>query len=375
MQVSSLASLPSGQSWNLVFNDDFNTLNLNVWGNNGTPWGTESHDGNCDLQTSANTLTGSKLLAVRANKGPNIGPNGKCYPYLGAYVWTKTRRTYGYLEIRAQFPRVKGGWPAFWMLGDGWPPEIDIDEFRGDPINEMRHGFYDETWTTPVSTGDFTAWHTYGLLLEPGRLKFYIDNLLVATTTKGIVPAIPMYIILSNGADCSSANSTGWPNDFKIDYFKWYQVAPISPIVSGATYHIVSATNNASVLDVVGNGTDDGTKVDIWKNNAGNNQKWKVSSVESGYYKIQPLNALTKALDLTNASNANGTQIEIWADNASSAQKWKITDVGGGYFMLTPACATSSRLYITGGSSTDGTKVEIWGSNHSVGQTFKFVPE
>lgn len=146
-------------------------------------------------------------------------------------------------------------------------------------------------------------------------------------------------------------------------------------IESGATYSIISALNNSSVLDVAGAGTADGTKVHLWANFGNNNQKWKVTSVGGGYYKLQPQHAPSKSLDVNGGGSANGTQVQIWAENTSSAQKWRISSVGNGYYTLVPECAPSSQLDINGGATTDGTKVQIWNTNTSNAQRFRFVKQ
>jgi len=214
---------PPGKTWRLVVNDDFNSFNTAVWGKGGTPWGSESHDGSCNLQLAQDSWVSGGSLIVRSRKGPFTGPSGKSYPYSGCYVWTKTRRTYGYLEIRAQYPAARGVWPAFWMLGEGWPPEIDIAEYRGAPLSYMTMAYYNGSWNTTTRPGDYTGWHTYGLLWEANSLKFYIDGQLLKTVNSS--PSQPMYVILSNGADCGAANGTGFPNNYVIDYFKWYQAS------------------------------------------------------------------------------------------------------------------------------------------------------
>jgi len=213
---------PAGKTWQLVVNEDFNSFNTSIWGKGGTPWGTESHDGSCNLQLAEDGWVSGGNLYVRSRKGPFRGASGKSYPYSGCYVWTKTRRTYGYLEIRAQYPTtVRGTWPAFWMLGEGWPPEIDIAEYRGAPENTMHLAYYDGNWNSTRRPGNYAGWHTYGLLWEANSLKYYMDGQLLKTVNKA--PSIPMYVILSNGVACDDVNGTGFPNNYVIDYFRWYQ--------------------------------------------------------------------------------------------------------------------------------------------------------
>ena len=147
-----------------------------------------------------------------------------------------------------------------------------------------------------------------------------------------------------------------------------------SSIVSGATYKIVSALNNTSVLDVYASGT----KVELWSNNSptSTNQEWKVTDVGGGYYSLQPISDPTKALDVVGGASTNGTLVDVITYTGTTAQKWKITDAGGGYNSLSPACAATALLDIYGSQTTNGTKVEIWASNGGTNnQKFKFLKQ
>lgn len=148
---------------------------------------------------------------------------------------------------------------------------------------------------------------------------------------------------------------------------------PTTGITSGATYKLVSATNDASVLDVLNAGTGDGTKVQLLASNNNNAQKWKVTDVGGGYYKLQPLNAPTKSLDVSNSGTTNGTQVQIYTDNGTNAQKWKITSLGNDYYTLSPAHATGFNLDVNNGSATNGTKVQIWTANTGNAQKWKLI--
>ena len=70
-------------------------------------------------------------------------------------------------------------------------------------------------------------------------------------------------------------------------------------------------------LDVAGQSTTAGAKVEIWTCNGGNNQKWNINSdgtitgVQSGL-----------CLDVTSGATANGTKVEIWTCNGGSNQQW-----------------------------------------------------
>lgn len=148
---------------------------------------------------------------------------------------------------------------------------------------------------------------------------------------------------------------------------------PTTGIVSGATYQLVSATNGTSVLDVKDGNTNDGSKVQLWGSNGTNSQKWKITDVGNGYYKLQPLNAPTKSLDVSYSGINNGTQVQIFTDNGTNAQKWKLKALGNNYYTLSPAHALNSNLDVNQGASNDGTKVQIWSGNSGNAQKWKLA--
>jgi hypothetical protein len=129
--------------------------------------------------------------------------------------------TYGYWEVRASLPAAMRTWPAIWLLptektaaNGGAVPEIDIlEEYAG-----VRHGVYNLRPFTldrtarpintvhpkggkPLSCGITSAyaqpgaWHTYGLLWEPTKLTFYLDD--VETCEQDISVTDPHYLIIN----------------------------------------------------------------------------------------------------------------------------------------------------------------------------------
>ena len=248
------AAPPAGQTWNLVWSDEFTngtTLDTNLWGYGSTPWGSENQSA-CTLIPPEDTYVGGGNLTNRSRLGPFTGLSGTTYAYSSGWTWSKIWLAYGYLEIRAQYPNERGAWPAFWMLKSGWPPEIDIDEYRGTPKNYMTHALYDSTSTwhssaTGDTGGSFTGWHVYGLEWGPGYLKYYIDGVIQNTTTLSTVPSDPMYVILSNGSDCTDSDGTGFPNYFVIDYFRWYQVPPTNVPVTPTSLAATGGSNQVAL--------------------------------------------------------------------------------------------------------------------------------
>jgi len=143
---------------------------------------------------------------------------------------------YGYLEVRARFPKGAGCWPCIWLLACSghWPPEIDIAEYHGI-LNRMHFGMCSGEALTPLwysshkTQPNYTLWHTYGLDWRPGKLTWWFDGHPVKRVESPDVSAEPMYLILSNsvGAHGSSAGEpdvfTGFPNTLEIDYVRLYR--------------------------------------------------------------------------------------------------------------------------------------------------------
>ena len=214
---------PSG--YILKWNDEFDsqTLNAAAWGSGMKPWGTT--DNNPCLIVPEDTYIQDSSLVLRCKTG-SYGQ----YHYSCGWAWSRKWFKYGYFEMRAKYPKGKGQWPAWWMLKDGWPPEIDIAEYRGAPLSYMTEAFYWGDWSTTLlhenQGWDFTTWHTYGLQWGPQYLIWYVDSKVTKYYSGDQVPADSMYVIFSGGLDGSSADlSTGFPNYYKIDYFRYYQTS------------------------------------------------------------------------------------------------------------------------------------------------------
>ena len=155
----------------------------------------------------------------------------------------KFETKYGYYEIKAKLPNIKGPQSAFWLQSStfgsiiGKPEdsgmEIDIMEFvktRPDEVHFTTHwdgySFFNKKNSASVKYPNISNgnWHTFGLLWQPNRYDFYIDGKLMHTKTTPISQK-EQYIILSAEIDPWGGDISNevLPAEFVIDYVRVYQ--------------------------------------------------------------------------------------------------------------------------------------------------------
>ena len=126
-------------------------------------------------------------------------------------------------------------------------------------------------------------------------------------------------------------------------------------LVSGGVYKI-TARHSGKALDAFGNAN--GGDIGQWGYGGGANQKWKVTSVGSGQYKVEEQRGF-RALDVEVASMANGGRVHLWTYGGGANQKWVITPTDGGYYKVV-AAHSGKALDVSGVSSANGALVHQW---------------
>jgi len=186
------------------------------------------------------SITASKLSDANSAKLWNYG-------YVSGVLTTdKTfSQTYGYFEIRADLPRVKGMFPAFWLMptAQAWPPEIDIMENVGQ--NYISGGAiapdHKDAFRTYFPDG-LTGMHSYGLLWTAKTITWYVDGKAAGAIPTPASMHQPMYMIfnLAVGGDWAGPPAPDFTSAaMKVDYVRAYsleQVASTLPpdVVSAA---------------------------------------------------------------------------------------------------------------------------------------------
>lgn len=369
-------------------------LDTAVWSK--IPPGTSFWDKHMSSDSACYAMRDGKLI-LRGIVNPNTTIDPR--PYLTGGIQSKDKKDFGLgrIEIRAKFGSARGAWPALWMLqSTGKYPE-------GGEIDIMEHLNYDkavyQTVHTPYTldgnknpknSGLFPiadGYNTYAVEKHQDSIVFFVNNKRTfayprTATNKFPFADVNHYLLLDMqlGGDWpGTVDPATLPIEMEIDWVKFYPAKAIATdttqsIISGATYQLVSATNNTSVLDVAASGTANGSKLILWNNYKSNNQKFIVTGVTGGYYKLQPAHTSGKVMDVANSATSDGTPVLLYNDNGTNNQKWKITAVGNGYYTLAPAHAPGSRLDT--GAASNGQQIQISTANsNSKAQQWKFVKQ
>lgn len=138
--------------------------------------------------------------------------------------------------------------------------------------------------------------------------------------------------------------------------------------ISNGTYKIATALNTGYVLDVKNYATSNGGNVEIYPYHNTNNEKWELSSLGNGYYRITDCNS-RKVLDVSGGGSASGTNVQIWESNNTNAQKWRFISAGGGYYYI--ANANGCYLDVQSGTVSNGNNVWVYTLNRSNAQKWK----
>ncbi|MEO1021777.1 MAG: glycoside hydrolase family 16 protein [Bacteroidota bacterium] len=246
------APVDTGPFSDLVWSDEFDDTRLDR-----TKWITETgaHGwGNNEWQDYtevANVELNDGILNIIAKK---VGNGQRAGDYTSARLNSRFEFTYGRLEVRAKVPTHRGNglWPAIWMLGDPemrWPlrGEIDVLEWVSFDPNNVHFTIHSEANNhidgTQAGSGAVfhptvdNEFHTYGLLWEEDRLRFYIDDStnVQFTFDRPENPTQenwpfdkPFYVLLNMAVGGSWGGSRGvndniFPATFEIDYVRVYQ--------------------------------------------------------------------------------------------------------------------------------------------------------
>jgi autotransporter-associated beta strand protein len=251
------AAPPAGSDWRIVFADEFSGTSVDrvKWASQ-YEWGrTHNHDA---YMLDENVIVEDGLVKLEATREST---NGKPYSSGVLSSHGTFRLSEGYIEARIKMPNTRGSWPAFWMLRQGWPPEIDIMEnplFTSNSINDRYsvNNFWpgsgppsDFEWIgdgmpgSEIDLPDLSAeYYNYGLHLDSTGLRFYFDGQQVRFSS--YKPDFQnMYLIFNYavggwpGAPSTAQWANGASDQTLAEWIRVYQQAPTTGSTSTWTFN------------------------------------------------------------------------------------------------------------------------------------------
>jgi beta-glucanase (GH16 family) len=249
---------PDG-TWDLVFRDEFDgtSLDLTKWqpnwfGSDDTAISRPVHDSEVSCYDPAQVTVGNGhlyLLAVPADHPDCVTKDGTKAYYASGLISSIYRYhlTYGFVEARIFLPPGTGtpqNWPAFWLNGNNWPQngEIDIMESLGGGVSTRWTYHYDadpgpaedhREYTPGGNMIDESGWHVFGAFWQPHKITFYYDGVKVGAVTSNdleggaLITDSPHYIIINLALNGEYPITV--PSVMAVDYVRHWTYIPEPP--------------------------------------------------------------------------------------------------------------------------------------------------
>ena len=248
---------PVPGNWTLTLNENFDgdAINEALW-NKKMPWvGLIPNELQRYNPNNVSVKDGMLHLRAAREKGYLNGIANPAFPegkYTSAVVTTyeKWSQAYGYFEARLKPQTAIGVWPAFWGMPFHGPgpearrngttrggAEIDIFEHptRFGPYRTNIAVHWDNYGADHKKTGisrvyytpDKDGFVTAGLLWEPGKLTWFINQKVVGVWESPAVPTVAIYLKLTiqmgNWGGFIVEDDKLTRQDFLIDYVRVWQ--------------------------------------------------------------------------------------------------------------------------------------------------------
>lgn len=238
---------PAGATWHLLFDESFSEgkdalLQSGIWhaGWFGDGRLTDKVNGEETSLFSVDNLSvsgGVARLTVTPNARQQALSDGTTEPNLGGAINSDESQasrgfmlTYGYAEARMWLPAAPASeqvWPSFWLNGETWPDDMEIDVLEGDGTDQGNkfniHYGSNHNDTTNLDNahrkrtipGATAGWHTYGADIRPDGVTFYYDGTAVYDY-QGKVPDVPRYLMVG----LSTSARVTQPRTLLVDYVR-----------------------------------------------------------------------------------------------------------------------------------------------------------
>ena len=243
----------------LVYANEFNTLDLRQKDNPDGFWKTEGYWGTRNLNGETQTyvdpdykglglnpfsIVDGALVITAAKASAAVKPHlvGNTTNTSGMLTSEGTfSQQYGYFEMRAEMPEGTTMWPAWWMLADHgtWPPEIDIFEIlthSPETLHTNQHwtdaaGKKGSAGRASLISDSSEGMHTYGFDWGPDEMVWFYDGVEIhrAQTQRGNDVPMHMLINLATGSWGGGEDQHTWSTldnrQMKVDWVRVYERA------------------------------------------------------------------------------------------------------------------------------------------------------
>ena len=169
------------------------------------------------------------------------------------------------------------------------------------------------------------------------------------------------------------------------DNQKWKlaEVDPNADYIDGKVFYLSPKhAGSDKVMDLEGNGTSNGTKVQLYDKYETEIQRWRFERAGTASkdgktvktYYIHSVHAPGKALDVPGGSTSNGTRPQLYDFSATNNnQKWILEDAGEGYYYIIPYKDSTRRLGCSNGGTGNNTAVVLWEKQDIDNQKWKLT--
>lgn len=250
------------QNYTLVFEDDFEKIDCSYDGEKtkwivGEGWGLFHPDYLKSYFIPIKKLYNNTCAVFEVKYSPKEFDNPKTHkkiliPFATTKISTNKsfKQQYGRFECRCTLPEEKGVWPAFWLWGETWPPEIDVFEVYGrkkgksnnvQEIN-LHYGFTDNNtksqmspWKIKIDDKELinTIFHEYAVEWTSTKIEIFIDGIKVFRySNKNILDKYfntdnaNMHIVMNHGIEEEYfiENNKDFRSEFLVDYIRAYEI-------------------------------------------------------------------------------------------------------------------------------------------------------
>lgn len=135
--------------------------------------------------------------------------------------------------------------------------------------------------------------------------------------------------------------------------------------INDGIYSINSFLNDNQVIDITSTSLLQGANVELFSTNDRNNQKFQITHLGDGDYKIETLHS-HKALTVTRSLTIEGANVEQRDYVGANSQKWIIKSAGNSYYYFVSKC-NGLAMSIDGGKAINGANIVTrkWNNNDS----------